>query len=94
MKKRKLAIIMLVVTLIIIIILAILLINLDNKNKTELLSIKSEEELKKIYDQDYDVSKNTLKGILTLPFSAIDILDYGISQMGTVNSEQSARVFK
>ena len=67
--KKKIKILIVLILLIIIISSAVIFC--INNSKTELLSIKSESELAKIYDGDYDESNKLPIYICGLPFTAI-----------------------
>ena len=67
--KKKIK--MLIVILLIIAIVSGVIITITNIDKNELISIKSEKELSKIYDGDYDKPNNIAISLFGMPFTAL-----------------------
>lgn len=88
MKHKKLKIAICVVIIIIILIIA--KISFDS-NKIELLSIKSEKELEKRYDYNYNTVSDLIKTIATLPWSIISAMDKSIAGVTPHSRRNSSR---
>ncbi len=93
MKNKKIFVLFIIAVIVAVAVVA--MVNL-NSEKDELIAVKSENELKQIYQKKYSDSDNKLLNILTMPFSLLTYgapmeknykpgLDYGSAGVDTSN---------